>query len=71
MVTRKPAPRVRVRRFEHAGEREIAGMVMRGLSNREIAAARGTSENTVANQLKAIFRKLGVASRIELVRLGR
>jgi DNA-binding CsgD family transcriptional regulator len=34
------------------------------------AAARGTSENTVANQLKAIYRKLGISSRMELVSRG-
>ncbi len=54
-----------------AAEREVAAMVVRGMSNRAIAAARGTSENTVANQLKAIYRKLGIASRIELVARGK
>ncbi len=50
-------------------EREVAEMAARGLSNREIAKARGTSERTVANQLASIFRKLGVTSRVELARL--
>lgn len=49
-------------------EREVAAMAARGLSNREIARARGTSERTVANQLSTIFRKLGVSSRVELAR---
>jgi DNA-binding CsgD family transcriptional regulator len=52
-------------------EREVAAMVVGGMSNRAIAAARGTSENTVANQLKAIYKKVGVASRIELVAWGK
>jgi DNA-binding NarL/FixJ family response regulator len=39
------------------------------MTNRDIARARGSSENTVANQLKSISRKRGVQSRIDLVRL--
>ncbi|MEZ4219870.1 MAG: helix-turn-helix transcriptional regulator [Polyangiaceae bacterium] len=49
-----------------AAEREVAMLVIRGLSNRQIAAARGTKERTVANQIASIFRKLGVGSRVEL-----
>jgi DNA-binding NarL/FixJ family response regulator len=52
-------------------EADIARMVVRGMTNNEIAEARGRSANTVANQLKAIFRKLHVSSRIELVRRAR
>jgi DNA-binding CsgD family transcriptional regulator len=37
-----------------------------GQSNAAIAKARGTHVRTVANQLAALFRKLGVASRAEL-----
>ncbi|MGZ3421543.1 MAG: LuxR C-terminal-related transcriptional regulator [Polyangiales bacterium] len=48
-------------------EREVVGAVASGLSNREIAEARGTSERTVANQIASIFRKLGVESRAALV----
>ncbi len=47
-------------------ETEVATLALRGLSNREIAQARGASERSVANQLAAIFRKLGVGSRSEL-----
>jgi DNA-binding CsgD family transcriptional regulator len=53
-------------------ERGIADQLLRGCSNREIARLRGTSHHTVANQLRGLFRKLGVSSRAELVaRLSR
>ena len=47
-------------------EAEVAELALRGLSNREIADARGTSERTVANQLASVYRKLDVHSRAEL-----
>lgn len=47
-------------------EREVADAVLRGDSNRTIAAARATSVRTVANQLASIYRKLGVRGRTEL-----
>jgi DNA-binding CsgD family transcriptional regulator len=50
-------------------EREVAALVFDGLSNLEIAGSRDTSPRTVANQLSSIYRKLGVSSRRELVRL--
>jgi DNA-binding CsgD family transcriptional regulator len=50
-----------------AAEAEVVELVVRGRSNREIADARGTSPATVANQLSAVFRKLGVHSRSDLV----
>jgi DNA-binding CsgD family transcriptional regulator len=48
-------------------EREVARLVADGCSNRAIAARRGARPQTVANQLAAIFRKLAVSSRSELV----
>ncbi len=48
-------------------ERRVAWLVAEGRSNREIARLRRTSVNTVGNQLAAIFRKLRVRSRFELV----
>jgi DNA-binding CsgD family transcriptional regulator len=50
-------------------EREVASYVSLGLTNREIGLACGTSPHTVHHQLRAIFRKLEVANRAELVRL--
>jgi DNA-binding NarL/FixJ family response regulator len=49
-------------------EREVAEALLRGESNREIAARRGTSDRTVANQISSIFEKTGVYSRSEFVR---
>ncbi len=47
-------------------EQAIAKAMIDGLSNRAIATQRGTSVKTVANQIRTIFTKLGVASRFEL-----
>lgn len=44
-------------------EREVALLVAAGKTNRDIAATRGTSLRTVANQVAAILRKLDVPSR--------
>ena len=48
-------------------EVEVMQFVARGLSNREIAAAIGRSDETVKLHLKNIFTKLGVADRTEAV----
>ena len=48
-------------------EGEVAIAIMNGMSNEEIASARGTSANTVAKQVTSIFAKLGVGSRRELI----
>lgn len=48
-------------------ESRIAEMLVRGLSNKDIAAERGTSERTVANQVRAVFAKCDVTSRSELI----
>ncbi len=50
-----------------AAEADVVAYVLAGRSNAEIAAARGTSTRTVANQIASLFRKLGVTSRLELV----
>jgi DNA-binding CsgD family transcriptional regulator len=47
-------------------EAETIALAMESLTNAEIAAARGVSVSTVANQLASAFRKLGVSSRFEL-----
>jgi DNA-binding NarL/FixJ family response regulator len=47
-------------------ELEVAGLLLHGYSNREIAGLRGTALNTVANQVRAVYHKLGVHSRSEL-----
>jgi len=48
-------------------ERAVAAQVAEGLSSQAIAAQRGRSVRTVENQIAALFRKLRVASRAELV----
>ena len=49
-----------------ASEREVLDDVILGRSNREIAARRGTSIHTIANQIAALLRKLNAGSRSEL-----
>lgn len=53
-----------------ASERDVAARVLRGQSNAAIARDRGTSPRTIANQLAAIYSKLGVRSRREPQRRG-
>lgn len=48
-------------------ERDLVDYVRLGLTNREIATARGTSPNTTRNQLFKLFEKVGVSNRTELV----
>lgn len=48
-------------------QREVAALILAGCSNKEIAQWRRTSERTVANQIAALLREVGVASRFELV----
>jgi DNA-binding NarL/FixJ family response regulator len=48
-------------------ESEVATAVSEGLSNRDVARLRGTSERTVAKQIAATFRKLGISSRRQLL----
>jgi DNA-binding NarL/FixJ family response regulator len=50
-------------------ESEVVEAIRQGSSNADIARRRGTSTRTVANQVAGVFRKLGVHSRTELVRV--
>ena len=50
-------------------ERSIALIVAEGVTNREAAARLYLSRHTVDYHLRQIFRKLDVASRVELTRL--
>jgi DNA-binding CsgD family transcriptional regulator len=52
-----------------AAETHVAWLTCDGLSNREIADIRGSSERTVANQVGSLFQKLGIARRTELAML--
>jgi DNA-binding CsgD family transcriptional regulator len=50
-----------------AREREVATLLARGMGNAEIAEALVISPHTVADHVKSLFEKVGVASRQELV----
>lgn len=63
--------RVLDRKFEEwrltAAEREVAVMILKGATIADIAAARGTAQGTVKAQSTAIFRKIGVTSKAEMM----
>lgn len=67
VLVRLPSEEATLARFSEA-EQEVARRVCAGLSNAEIAAARGTSVRTVANQLASLLKRAGVESRVELAR---
>jgi DNA-binding CsgD family transcriptional regulator len=48
-------------------ERDVALLVLAGNSHDDIAKIRGRATRTIANQVASVFRKLGVASRTELL----
>jgi DNA-binding NarL/FixJ family response regulator len=50
-------------------ERQIAGAVAAGLTNRAIASRLGISEKTVRNRLTVLFEKLHVRGRLQLAML--
>lgn len=50
-----------------AAERAVEALLLAGLSDAEIAELRGTTRSTVTKQVDAVFRKLGVKSRRELI----
>jgi DNA-binding CsgD family transcriptional regulator len=49
-----------------SAEREVALLILKGLSYKDVASARNTSERTVRHQAVAIYRKAGVAGRAEM-----
>ena len=59
-------PEIRMPEGLSPAECEVARLALDGRSNDEIARTRGTSARTVANQLRAIYRKVGVVTREEL-----
>jgi DNA-binding CsgD family transcriptional regulator len=52
-------------------ERQVAAQVVAGEPNKVIAYSLGLAESTIASRLTTAMKKLGVSSRMELVRLGR
>jgi DNA-binding NarL/FixJ family response regulator len=51
-------------------ERAVVSYVVAGATNADIAAARGTSLRTVANQISAVLKKLGASSRADVARIA-
>lgn len=51
-------------------EREVMGLLVQGLSNKEIGHRLGIEVVTVALHLRSIYRKLGVSSRTQAVRMA-
>jgi DNA-binding NarL/FixJ family response regulator len=49
-----------------AAETDIAGLMLKGASLKEIALARDTSEATIRQQAQSIYRKSGLSGRTEL-----
>jgi len=49
-----------------AAEIDIAGLMLKGASLKEIALARDTSEATIRQQAQSIYRKSGLSGRTEL-----
>jgi two-component system nitrate/nitrite response regulator NarL len=47
-------------------QREVAGLIARGMSNKDIASALVLTEGTVANHVRRILVKLGLRSRTQL-----
>ncbi len=47
-------------------EKEVAMLLLKGLSHKEIAAVRGTSEATNRQQARAAYRKAGLSGRSDL-----
>ena len=50
-------------------EQAVAGLVAEGLNNGQVAARMYISTHTVAHHLRQAFRKLSIASRVELTRI--
>ena len=63
MTTAAPPARRRLT----AREAEVAALLCRGLAVKEVAMRLGLSPHTVGDHVKAIHRKLGVASRGQLL----
>jgi DNA-binding NarL/FixJ family response regulator len=49
-----------------AAEREVGLLMLKGLSHKEVAAARSTTEITIRQQALSIYRKSGLRNRSEL-----
>jgi DNA-binding NarL/FixJ family response regulator len=64
-----PTPQLRLPEGLTDAETSVARLIVAGLSNAEIADARGCAIRTVANQVASLLVKSGAASRYELIAL--
>jgi len=67
-VVSVPRPEATLEGVLTPAQYEVIRLLMEGKSHEEIARARNRSTRTIANQLGAVFRKLGVSGRTELIR---
>lgn len=65
-VSTEPIPRI----YMTSREIEVVQLLVRGHSNAEIAAQLGIQLQTVKNLLSALYAKLGVSTRLQLVLLA-
>ncbi|MEV7996081.1 AAA family ATPase [Streptomyces sp. NPDC086077] len=65
-----PAPATAVLEGLASMERQVAELVMEGATNREIAGRLFISVKTVEATLTRVYRKLGIRSRVDIVRLA-
>lgn len=66
-VVSVPRPTLKLAEALSGAEREVTVRVVEGLDHEAIARMRGTSKRTIANQIAAAYRKLGISGRAELV----
>jgi len=62
-----PDVRAALSLFLTSAERQVAEAMLAGASNADIAKTRRVSQKTVANQVAAVFHKLHIGSRFELL----
>jgi DNA-binding NarL/FixJ family response regulator len=67
LVVSVPRPDLQLQGLLPSAELAVIRRLVEGLSYVEIARARGTSTRTIANQITAVFRRLHVSGRNELV----
>jgi DNA-binding NarL/FixJ family response regulator len=66
-VVSVPRPEQPLRRLLPPAELAVIGSLVEGLSYEEIARRRGTSTRTVANQITAVFRRMRVSGRNQML----
>jgi DNA-binding NarL/FixJ family response regulator len=64
-----PAPETQPLEALPRAQREVAALLVEGLTLAAIARRRRRSRFTIMNQVQALYRRLGVGSRPDLVRL--